>query len=800
MTRNRLKTETPEPKNVKKQAKKSSPPKVSFFKNKKVHYVTGIFLLVFSVFLLFAFTSYMLTWQSDDSEITNKSLLKLLFDSSIVVKNSAGKMGAVVSKLFINDWFGVSSYLFAIILIVSGLRLLKVKILPLIRTIIYSIFGILWLSVTLGFIFTRDEYTIFGGVFGTVSNKFLTEAIGKPVTGLILFAALASFIIIVFNVTLKFRRRKTAGEDSVTVQDEKNVTSASEKEEEKEIPGNIELSVLQEFEEGKQNPEIAAQEKNSDTVISDNGVEFTIETPEEKEEELPVTGELPHQTIDTKYDPTFDLSSYQFPTLELLDNYTNDDIEVQDEELHRNKNRIVETLKNYAIDIVRISATVGPNVTLYEIVPGPGVRLAKIRSLDDDIALSLSAQGVRIIAPMPGKGTCGIEVPNSKTRIVAMKTILASEKFRNSKHELPIGLGKTIANDSFVIDLAKMPHLLIAGATGQGKSVGLNAVITSLIYSKHPSQVKFVLIDPKKVELSLYNKIERHFLAKLPDCNDAIITDVKQVVNTLNSLTIEMRQRLDLLQDAQVRNISEYNEKFINRKLNPNDGHHFLPYIVLIIDEFGDLIMSAGKEVEMPLLKLAQLARATGIHLVIATQRPSVTIITGNIKANFPARIAYRVISQIDSRTILDYKGAEQLIGKGDMLLSTGSDLIRLQCAFIDIHEVERITDFIGSQRAYPEAFQLPRYEDEESEKSKEFDPDEKDEFFEDAARLIVQNQHGSTSLIQRKLKLGYNRAGRIIDQLEAAGIVGPFEGSKAREVRFKDLDSLEQFLRSYNS
>jgi S-DNA-T family DNA segregation ATPase FtsK/SpoIIIE len=539
--------------------------------------------------------------------------------------------------------------------------------------------------------------------------------------------------------------------------------------------------------------------KSKDTLI-DNGLEIIIP----KEEEIANSTEIEqvnHYTIDMPFDPRLELSSFKLPTIDLLDEYEQSaGGMVRESELHANKDRILETLKNYSIGIDKISATIGPTVTLYEIVPAPGVRISRIKNLEDDIALSLSALGIRIIAPIPGKGTIGIEVPNSNPEVVPMKTILASEKFVNSKFDLPIGLGKTISNESFIYDLAKMPHLLMAGATGQGKSVGLNAIVASLVYKKHPAELKFVMVDPKKVELTLFSKIERHYLAKLPDADEAIITDTKKVVRTLNSLCIEMDTRYDLLKDAQCRNIKEYNAKFISRKLNPNDGHRYLPYIVLIVDEFADLIMTAGKEVETPIARLAQLARAIGIHLIIATQRPSVNIITGTIKANFPARIAFRVTSKIDSRTILDSSGAEQLIGRGDMLLSTGNDLIRLQCAFIDTPEVEKVTEFIGEQRGYTDAFMLPEVPDDDGdETTKSFDPNDRDPLFVEAARLIVQNQHGSTSLIQRKLKLGYNRAGRIIDQLEGAGIVGSFEGSKAREVKFKDEFSLEQFLRDNN-
>ncbi|MCF8344459.1 MAG: DNA translocase FtsK, partial [Bacteroidales bacterium] len=552
----------------------------------------------------------------------------------------------------------------------------------------------------------------------------------------------------------------------------------------------------EETEASGEKAEISAEDKAE--ANQDDGVEFTIEKA--KTEDNSEVEEIDHKTTDTEYDPTLDLPHYQYPPLNLLEYYDDGEINVDKKELEENKKRIVETLNHYSIKIEKIRATIGPAVTLYEIIPAPGIRISKIKNLEDDIALSLSALGIRIIAPIPGRGTIGIEVPNKNPEIVSLRSIFSSENFTSNKAELPLGLGKTISNEPFIVDLTKMPHILMAGATGQGKSVGLNAIITSLLYKKHPAQVKFVMVDPKKVELTLFSKIERHFLARLPDSEEAIITDTRQVVRTLNSLNIEMDNRYDLLKDAQVRNIKEYNRKFIARKLNPHEGHRFLPYLILVIDEFADLIMTAGKEIENPLTRLAQLARAIGIHLIIATQRPSVNIITGTIKANFPARVAYRVISKIDSRTILDFSGADQLIGRGDMLLSTGSDLIRLQCAFVDTEEVEKVTDFIGSQRAYPDAYNLPEYEDEESESTGEYDPNERDELFEEAARLIVQTQQGSTSLLQRKLKLGYNRAGRIIDQLEAAGIVGPFEGSKAREVKVANEFALEQHLKDLNS
>ena len=552
-------------------------------------------------------------------------------------------------------------------------------------------------------------------------------------------------------------------------------------------------------EEDDEESEIVDINGQESDIVDNEPVEKEIEMEiEEQKEEKQVYKNGEHFGLDTLYDPKFELSSFKLPPLDLLKDYGDGTAVVDRNELEANKKRIVDTLKNYSIEVDKIKATIGPTVTLYEIVPAAGVRISKIKGLQDDIALCLSALGIRIIAPIPGKGTIGIEVPNQKPQIVSMRAIIGSEKFQKCGYELPFGIGKTISNESYVADLAKMPHILMAGATGQGKSVGLNAIIASLLYSKHPSELKFVLVDPKKVELSLFRKIERHYLAKLPDSEDAIITDVRKVVRTLNSLCIEMDNRYELLKDAGVRNIKEYNAKFISRRLSPVEGHRFLPYIVLVVDEFADLIMTAGREVEGPIARLAQLARAIGIHLIIATQRPSVKIITGNIKANFTARIAFRVISRVDSATILDNNGAEQLVGRGDMLMSTGGDLVRLQCPFIDTPEVDAICDFIGSQRGYPEAYLLPECPDEQDDgSSKEsYDSNERDPLFEDAARIVVQTQQGSTSMLQRKLKLGYNRAGRIIDQLEKAGIVGPFAGSKQREVKVATEFALEQFLK----
>ncbi|MEW6470421.1 MAG: DNA translocase FtsK, partial [Bacteroidota bacterium] len=620
---------------------------------------------------------------------------------------------------------------------------------------------------------------------------------------LLVFSALA-YSIVVFNLSFDFLKRKPSVPEPVIPAEIKEEPVNQLRDEDIIVDEKKEVDFTEQEKNEIEEEEVKTGEEDEEKAHEEipvpgenGGVELTVEKTEQEQEldpEALSAAELVKEY--GEYDPTLDLASYEYPTIDLLEDYGKKDIDVNTEELTANKNRIVDTLRNYGIEIEKVKATIGPTVTLYEIIPKAGTRIAKIKNLEDDIALSLSALGIRIIAPIPGKGTIGIEVPNLTPQVVSMRSMIASEKFQNTGMELPVALGKTIANESFIADLSRMPHLLMAGATGQGKSVGLNAILVSLLYKKHPSQIKFVLVDPKKVELTLFNKIERHFLAKLPDSAEAIITDTKKVIYTLNSLCIEMDQRYELLKEAQVRTIKEYNAKFIQRKLNPANGHRFLPYIVLVVDEFADLIMTAGKEVETPIARLAQLARAIGIHLIIATQRPSVNIITGTIKANFPARIAFRVTSKIDSRTILDTGGADQLIGRGDMLLSTGSDLIRLQCAFVDTPEVERICDFIGSQRGYPEAFKLPEYVDENEQGMGELDDSERDALFEEAAKIVVAHQQGSASLLQRKLKLGYNRAGRIVDQLEAAGIIGPFEGSKAREVLIKDLVALEQLLK----
>ncbi len=760
--------------------------------------VFGLFSLLLSFYFVLSFTSYFLTWESDFSftdTIFKHFTTDGFFDNKIPVENWMGKIGALTGYLFISKWFGAASFFFVVILFNSGMKhFFHISIFPLWITLEYCFFGIIWLPVLLGLVFPGND--LLTGVYGFQMNVWLTEFLGLSGLAMLVGFSALSFLILSFNIPFRWfkKRSKVDIQIATPITDsaiDTNPTEANPELQEQQI---IPVNFMKEPEEEEATAfELEVPSRFAPVPDDTTDLELQIEPVVE---EPPAKGIIEHQTLETRYDPTLDLSGYKYPPLDLLSDYGGDALNVNKEELEANKDKIVKTLSNYDIKIAKIKATIGPAVTLYEIVPEAGVRISRIKNLEDDIALSLAAMGIRIIAPIPGKGTIGIEVPNQNPEIVSIKSLLATDKFKNTTFELPFVLGKTISNETFIADLAKMPHLLMAGATGQGKSVGLNTIITSLLYKKHPSQVKFVLIDPKKVELTLYNKIERHFLAKLPDAEEAIITDTKKVIRTLNSLNIEMDSRYDLLRDAQVRNIKEYNEKFFSRKLNPNDGHQFLPYIVIVIDEFADLIMTAGREIETPLARLAQLARATGIHLIIATQRPSVNIITGTIKANFPARIAFRVISKIDSRTILDSSGADQLIGRGDMLLSTGSDLIRIQCAFVDTPEIDKLTEFIGSQRGYPEAFALPEYYDEESGSSaKEFNANEKDEFFGEAARLVVNHQHGSTSLIQRKLKLGYNRAGRIIDQLEAAGIVGSFEGSKAREVRYKDIASLEEYL-----
>jgi S-DNA-T family DNA segregation ATPase FtsK/SpoIIIE len=805
-------------------------PKFKFNDDRAIK-IIGLFFLVVSLYFMVAFTSYLFTWQDDQSYVMDanggwgnlwktQSELSAIGLNQPVVENWLGKFGALLSHQFIYEWFGVASFLFIGVFFIVGYRMLfKIRVLSITKTLSYSFFLLIFISLTLAFFhaFLSDYPHYLEGEFGFWTNRLLQAQIGDAGTaGLLAFAGL-TVLIIAYNIDFKWPERNKEPKyvvpetvEAVELENEVRYDPV-----EFELPNRNQAvgasnKLNQNLPPIQTTSEEAEPEEHINVVLSPSrNIPFeTAETVINEIKEGPVSPPLTIETTEEEkkstelveqfgmYDPTLDLSSYKYPTLDLLENYGSNKIAVNAEELEANKNKIVETLNHYNIEIDKIKATIGPTVTLYEIIPAPGVRISKIKNLEDDIALSLAALGIRIIAPMPGKGTIGIEVPNQHPEMVSMRSVLATEKFQNTTMDLPIALGKTISNEVYIADLSKMPHLLVAGATGQGKSVGINAILVSLLYKMHPSQLKFVLVDPKKVELTLFRKIENHFLAKLPGEADAIITDTKKVITTLNSLCIEMDMRYDLLKNGHVRNLKEYNQKFISRKLNPNEGHRFLPFIVLIIDEFADLMMTAGKEVETPIARIAQLARAVGIHLVIATQRPSVNIITGTIKANFPARLAFRVLSKIDSRTILDSGGADQLIGRGDMLLSTGSDLIRIQCAFVDTPEVERVSEFIGSQRGYPSAWMLPEYVDEASESSaKDFDASERDPFFEDAARLIVMHQQGSTSLIQRKLKLGYNRAGRIIDQLEAAHIVGPFEGSKAREVLIPDEYSLEQFL-----
>ena len=807
---------------------------LALLKTRQAQTILGIFLILFSAFLCIAFISFFFNWQEDQSTLTQ------LADKTVRSKNLLGKIGANLSHFFIYKSFGIGAFIIAFQVFLTGANiLLKKKLSVIIISWNWALIAMLWFSVCLGFV--KSKYAFLSGIIGFEINEYLQAFIGK--TGLVILLGFffITYIVLRYRVTfdkylenLKIKREERKAQELIQSENEpqvENVTSTNEalKTETKETPQTISLktdkkekSVVELSLENLQ-PTISkhsdVSNKNEEITLKvdkESGPVLKTEIPKEEEEkgievetemevEIDVaigreeessTENLANQLVKDfgEFDPTLELGNFKFPTFNLLKQY-NESISIDPEELEANKDRIVDTLKNYKIGIAEIKATVGPTITLYEIVPEAGIRISKIKNLEDDIALSLSALGIRIIAPIPGKGTIGIEVPNKKSTIVSMHSVISSKKFQESTMELPIALGKTISNETFVVDLAKMPHLLMAGATGQGKSVGLNAVLTSLLYKKHPAEVKFILVDPKKVELTLFNKIERHYLAKLPDVEEAIITDTTKVVHTLNSLCIEMDNRYDLLKNAMVRNIKEYNTKFKARKLNPNDGHQYLPYIVLVIDEFADLIMTAGKEVETPIARLAQLARAIGIHLIVATQRPSVNVITGIIKANFPARIAFRVTSKIDSRTILDAGGADQLIGRGDLLYTAGNEINRIQCAFVDTPEVEKITDFIGSQKAYAEAHMLPEYVDDESGTSIDIDISDRDKLFRDAAEIIVTAQQGSASLLQRKLKLGYNRAGRLIDQLEAAGIVGGFEGSKARQVLVADFVALDQLL-----
>lgn len=786
------------------------------FKSYKIRFTVGLLTVGLSLYLSLAFISFLHSGYADRSKF-DLPLSDLLFSATVQVDNIAGKFGAWAADLLINQWFGLASSSIIFLLFLIGLRLLGTKILPLKRTLFHSAIITIWLSLTMGFLFLHsvdDHYLLLGGAHGYHLSTWLQATIGWVGTLILIILSLLTYMALTFDWFIPFLKKNTHINLSKSGKQEEDPTTTSPQNPQTDSPQEQEQALKPEpspeFDhtisipsqpaaappqpEQPETPTIVQLDPqhnlhNQDSVEPDHG--FQIEQAA-AEETLNSAGQQPLGD----YDPTLDLSAYKMPTFDLLEEHQSSQGRVTEQELIQFKNKIVKTLEDYKIQIKSIKATVGPTVTLYEIVPMPGVRISKIKSLEDDIALSLSALGIRIIAPIPGEGTIGIEVPNSEPEIVSMRSIIASKKFQSSKYELPVALGKTISNETFVFDLAKAPHLLVAGATGQGKSVGLNAIITSLLYKKHPSQLKFVLVDPKKVELNIYSKLERHFLAKMANEEEAIITDVQHVVNTLHSLTIEMEERYDLLKKAHTRNIKEYNHKFTKRELNPEKGHRFLPYIVVIIDEFADLIMTAGKEVEMPIARIAQLARAVGIHMIVATQRPSTNIITGVIKANFPTRIAFKVASMIDSRTILDSPGANHLIGRGDMLINQGSDLIRVQCAFVDTPEVERINDYIGSQRGYPTAFLLPEYSGEgASQEAGEIDLSKRDPIFEEAARIVVANQSGSTSLVQRRFSIGYNRAGRIIDQLEAAGVVGPFEGSKARQVLIADELELERIL-----
>jgi S-DNA-T family DNA segregation ATPase FtsK/SpoIIIE len=737
--------------------------------------VWGAFCILFSGLLLIAFVSFFSSWKTD------QSALAVLGSSDVVVENSIRKLGASLSHLFIYQGMGIGAFAMALMLLVTGIsNFFNTATHKLASRWMWTIIFALWLAVSMALLFPQNP--LLSGIIGYESNLFMLQYIGPFGVVSILLLICIAFMVYQFKwkpeeVQL-FKRKAPKPEEDV-----QEIT-------EPEAPAQVVFDVDKDQKEAP--PKATKPAATKAAKQADDDIKLSLETTEEDE----VVKKAKKLVADFgEVDPTLELKNFRSPTESLLKSYPHEGITINEQELEENKERIVDTLKNYQIGIADIKATIGPTVTLYEIVPAAGVRVSKIKNLEDDIALSLSALGIRIIAPIPGKGTVGIEVPNKNATIVSMRSVILAKKFQEAEMELPLALGKTISNETFVVDLAKMPHLLMAGATGQGKSVGLNAILTSLLYKKHPAEIKFVLVDPKKVELTLFNKIERHYLAKLPDAEEAIITDNKQVINTLNSLCIEMDKRYDMLKSAMCRNIKEYNTKFKDRRLNPHDGHAYLPYIVLVIDEFADLIMTAGKEVETPIARLAQLARAIGIHLIIATQRPSVNVITGLIKANFPARIAFRVTSKVDSRTILDSGGADQLIGRGDMLFTQGNNLIRLQCAFVDTPEVEKLTDFIGAQRAYPDAHLLPEYTSEESSTSSDNNIEDRDPIFREAAEVVVNAQQGSASLLQRKLKLGYNRAGRIIDQLEAAGIVGPFEGSKAREVMYRDVISLHEFL-----
>ena len=779
-----------------------------FFQNEKFRFILGIFVLLVSAYLLISFISFLFHGAADHSKL-DLSWKQLVFESNIKVANKAGKTGAWLSEVIMNRGFGMASFLFVYLLVISGFKILGRNLKKFRKALVFSLVMIIWISLSLGFLFPKTSAASFiypGGHYGFILSNWLSSLIGKTGLVFLLFISLLTILIIRFEKAYSllksiFKRKSKTGNESddlvVSGKEQESITdnSISKVIEDDDIVKAVFEPDGDEDENHLKLEKVEREEESSENETEEeDGLELTVHKQKEEEVDENFQGEGMED-----YDPTLELSNYKFPTMELLEDHSSDNAEVSNEELIANKNKIVETLRHYKIEITKIRATIGPTITLYEIIPAPGIRIAKIKNLEDDIALSLAALGIRIIAPIPGRGTIGIEVPNQNPEVVSMRSILSSRKFQESTADLPIALGKTISNETYLFDLTKMPHILVAGATGQGKSVGINVIIASLLYKKHPSQLKFVFIDPKKVELNLYSVLEKHYLAKLPNEEEPVITDIQKVKYTLNSINVEMDQRYDLLKKAHARNVKEYNKKFISRRLNPEKGHRFMPYIVVVIDEFADLIMTAGKEIEFPIARIAQLARAVGIHMIIATQRPSTNIITGVIKANFPARIAFKVASMIDSRTILDTPGANQLIGKGDMLIAQGNNMTRVQCAFIDTPEVEQICSFISEQRGFPTAFMLPEYVGDEESGPGEVDLNNRDEMFDDAARVVVMNQMGSTSMIQRKFSIGYNRAGRIMDQLEAAGIVGPSEGSKARQVLIQDEYSLEQLLNGLN-
>ncbi len=797
------KTKKPATKNRKKN-KNSAP----FFRNERFRFILGILVLLISVYLLIAFISFLFYGAADQSKF-DIQWSEFVLDSDIKVQNKAGKTGAYLSEITINRGFGVASFILIYLLVITGFKILGRNLVKYGRSVVFSLLLMVWLSVALGLVFSKTDagsFIYIGGRYGFVISNWLNSLIGQSGLILLLFITALSLFVLRFESAYSvfkslFTRKEKKDEKEPEVKEEKQqaeeeVVTAEQITKIIDDDADAVTAVFGPDGESEAQPELDSVEKNEAEGEESEELELMVQQKKQEEEN---PGEQTRVDELEDYDPTLELSNYQFPTFDLLQDHRSGNSEVTNEELVANKNKIVETLRHYKIEITKIRATIGPTITLYEIVPAPGIRISKIKGLEDDIALGLAALGIRIIAPIPGRGTIGIEVPNQHPEIVSMRSILTSKKFRESSAELPIALGKTISNETYIFDLTKMPHILVAGATGQGKSVGINVIITSLLYKKHPSQLKFVFIDPKKVELNLYSVLEKHYLAKLPDEEEPVITDIQKVKYTLNSVNIEMDTRYDLLKKAHARNVKEYNKKFISRRLNPEKGHRFMPYIVVVIDEFADLIMTAGKEIEHPIARIAQLARAVGIHMIIATQRPSANIITGVIKANFPARIAFKVASMVDSRTILDSPGANQLIGKGDMLISSGGNMTRVQCAFIDTPEVEALCSYISEQRGFSTAFLLPEYVGDEEPAPGEVDLNNRDELFEDAARVVVLNQMGSTSMIQRKFSIGYNRAGRIMDQLEAAGVVGPSEGSKARQVLIQDEYSLEQLLTRFS-